>query len=133
MFGLVGPEKVYVVTPAVAEDSFRSNVPSGVPPSGLPVVAPFSVTQRLMALPMGRPHALTTYVSPTSADAGLTAHPELAGRCEAAPMSPRGATSAPSPRIMTAVAAQPAVRERRGVGGSGGGSIQWLPSQNDIR
>ena len=57
----VGPENTYVHVPAELEDSLSANVPSGVLPSGDPVVLPLgSVTQRLMALSAGRPVALTT-------------------------------------------------------------------------
>jgi hypothetical protein len=69
---LVGPEKVYVHFPAEREDSLRLNDPSGVLPSGEPVVFPLgSVTQRLMAVPVGSPEVLTTYVCPTAAGLGL--------------------------------------------------------------
>jgi len=57
----VGPENVYVHVPAELDDSFKANVPSGVLPSGLPAVTPSeSVTQRLIAVSVGRPDALTT-------------------------------------------------------------------------
>jgi len=73
----VGPVNWYVQLPGVDEDSFRLNVPSGVLPSGDPVVEPSgAVTKRLTAVPVGSPTALTTYVAFTAAGFGLIAHDE---------------------------------------------------------
>ena len=63
----VGPENVYVQDPTNDADSDMSAVPSGVLPSGVPTVSPFgSVTQKLIAVSVGRPEALTWNQSPTA-------------------------------------------------------------------
>jgi len=61
MWFFTGPENPYVHVPDELEDSSKLNVPSGVLPSGEPEVLSLgSVTQRLMAVPVGSPLALTT-------------------------------------------------------------------------
>jgi len=71
---LVGPENVYVHgDPADEADSVRLANPSGVLPSGVPTVLPLgSVTQKLIAESVGSPEALTTKLSPTETELGLT-------------------------------------------------------------
>ena len=55
------------------------NVPSEVLPIGSPAVVPFeSVTQRLMAVRVGKPQALITYASPTPVSFGAMLQPEPA-------------------------------------------------------